>query len=125
MTGDELETLAKNLYDRWRETLTPEEQIDNRSWFYAGDRRRATYKELAALVLRYCVINPFIKPDEFSVKLDGDKWCVLLGPDLQRGVAGFATTSGQAMSAFRNALLVEISPTANIIFRQWLEEIGE
>jgi hypothetical protein len=35
-----------------------------------------------------------------SLSLDGDKWCVLFGPNLQDGVAGFGTTPTDAVNAF-------------------------
>lgn len=35
-----------------------------------------------------------------SISLDGDKWCVLYGENIQDGVAGFGDTPEKAMSAF-------------------------
>lgn len=31
---------------------------------------------------------------------DGDKWCVLLGEDIQSGICGFGNTPEKAISAF-------------------------
>ena len=36
--------------------------------------------------------------------LDGDKWCVLYGKDLQTGIAGFGDTPVKAMYAFNDAM---------------------
>lgn len=49
--------------------------------------------------------------DEFKVKAqlskDGNMWCVLLGEDLQSGIAGFGSSTWEAIldfkSNFRNA----------------------
>lgn len=38
-----------------------------------------------------------------SVSIDGDKWCVLYGEDLQNGVAGFGDTPYLAMLDFNKA----------------------
>jgi hypothetical protein len=35
--------------------------------------------------------------------LDGNAWCVLYGPDLQIGVAGFGTSPAEAMTEFDKA----------------------
>jgi len=35
-----------------------------------------------------------------KLMLDGDKWCVLYGENLQEGLAGFGATPEQAMNAF-------------------------
>ena len=34
---------------------------------------------------------------------DGNAWCVLLGDDLQSGIAGFGSTPAEAMAAFDTA----------------------
>ncbi len=43
---------------------------------------------------------------------DGDMWCVLLGEDLQTGVAGFGKTVAEAMTAFDQAFYKEQTPDA-------------
>jgi len=35
---------------------------------------------------------------------DGDKWCVLLGDDIQTGVCGFGDTPEEAIEAFEIAM---------------------
>lgn len=35
-----------------------------------------------------------------AISADGNMWCVLLGEDLQSGVAGFGETPAKAMAAF-------------------------
>ena len=44
-------------------------------------------------------LRPFmlLKPDVFA---DGDKWCVLYGPDIQIGVCAFGNTPEQASIQF-------------------------
>lgn len=34
---------------------------------------------------------------------DGDMWCVLLGPNLQEGIAGFGKTPYEAINDFNNS----------------------
>jgi len=36
---------------------------------------------------------------EITISLDGDKWCALVGENLQEGVAGFADTPTNAIRA--------------------------
>lgn len=47
-----------------------------------------------------------------TLMADGDKWCALLGDDLQSGVAGFGDTPAEAMTAFDKAFLGDRTPTA-------------
>jgi hypothetical protein len=35
---------------------------------------------------------------------DGDKWCCLMGPNIQEGIAGFGATQDEAISAFGEAV---------------------
>lgn len=37
--------------------------------------------------------------DNIQVSKDGDKWCALIGPDLQTGIAGFGDTPSEAVVA--------------------------
>lgn len=41
---------------------------------------------------------------EIAISLDGDKWCALVGENLQEGVAGFADTPIDAIKALCNEL---------------------
>src|SRR4051812_9699864 len=45
-----------------------------------------------------------------ALSVDGDKWCALLGADLQVGVAGFGETPSAAMLAFDQAFNKERAP---------------
>ena len=47
-----------------------------------------------------------------TISADGDMWCVLLGEDLQCGVAGFGETPAKAMAAFENEFWHGKTPTA-------------
>jgi hypothetical protein len=47
-----------------------------------------------------------------ELMVDGDQWCVLLGADLQAGVAGFGDTPAAAMAAFDQAFWKETTPAA-------------
>lgn len=47
-----------------------------------------------------------------TLMADGDMWCVLLGEDLQVGVAGFGKTVAEAMTAFDQAFYKEQTPDA-------------
>lgn len=38
--------------------------------------------------------------EEFSLRLDGDQWCVLYGINLQEGVCGFGKTKEEAIGNF-------------------------
>lgn len=41
---------------------------------------------------------------EVSIAKDGNQWCALLGPDLQKGVGGFGNTPSEALIDLGNAL---------------------
>jgi hypothetical protein len=43
---------------------------------------------------------------------DGDQWCVLMGEDLQVGIAGFGETPAKAMDAFDEAFWKGKTPAA-------------
>jgi hypothetical protein len=43
---------------------------------------------------------------------DGDMWCVLLGENLQEGIAGFGATVAEAMTNFDQAFYKERTPSA-------------
>jgi hypothetical protein len=45
-----------------------------------------------------------------AISLDGDKWCALLGDNLQIGVAGFGDTPAEAMAEFDKAWVTLKSP---------------
>ena len=55
--------------------------------------------------------NAAIEAQEFAliatlrprIFIDGDRWCVLYGDDVQEGVAGFGGTAREAVYAFNNA----------------------
>jgi hypothetical protein len=47
-----------------------------------------------------------------ALMADGTKWCALLGPDLQLGVAGFGDTPSEAMDAFDAAFRSQHTPDA-------------
>lgn len=47
-----------------------------------------------------------------TLSVDGDKWCALLGENLQEGVAGFGDTPAGAMIAFDQAFYKEKTPSA-------------
>ena len=50
-----------------------------------------------------------------SIKLDGDKWCVLWGIDLQQGIAGFGDTPEKAMVEFCNTVLKLNNPESKLL----------
>jgi len=41
---------------------------------------------------------------EIKISLDGDKWCALVGEDLQEGIAGFGDTPIDAIRALCDEL---------------------
>lgn len=43
---------------------------------------------------------------------DGNQWCVLLGEDLQSGIAGFGDTPAKAMTDFERAMHTPIAAPA-------------
>ena len=43
---------------------------------------------------------------------DGDRWCALIGENIQDGVVGFGNTPAKAMAAFDDAWNEEIKPRA-------------
>lgn len=47
-----------------------------------------------------------------TLMADGDMWCVLLGENLQIGVAGFGKTVAEAMTNFDQAFYKEHTPDA-------------
>ena len=47
--------------------------------------------------------------NEARVYLDGDKWCALVGRDLQSGIAGFGDTKAEALERLATALLINSS----------------
>jgi len=65
-----------------------------------------TAQEAAGEHMRPCVIH---RP---ALSADGDMWCVLLGDNLQEGVAGFGKTPAEAMWEFDRAFLTQRTPTA-------------
>jgi hypothetical protein len=48
-----------------------------------------------------------------TLSADGDQWCVLLGSDLQSGVAGFGDTPDLAMIAFDTNFYNAKTPAAS------------
>lgn len=62
---------------------------------YIGDLRNAAVVESAEYNL-LALLRP-------SVSIDGNKWCVLYGEDLQNGVAGFGDSPYLAMLDFNLA----------------------
>jgi hypothetical protein len=50
-----------------------------------------------------------------TLSADGDRWCALLGDDLQTGVAGFGETPAAAMAAFDQAFFKERTPASRLI----------
>lgn len=49
-----------------------------------------------------------------TLSADGDMWCVLLGENLQEGVAGFGATPYEAMLNFDQAFYKERTPKAKV-----------
>lgn len=47
-----------------------------------------------------------------KIMIDGDMWCVLLGENLQAGVAAFGETPALAMAAFDKAFNEQRTPAA-------------
>lgn len=45
-----------------------------------------------------------------AISLDGNKWCALLGEDLQIGVAGFGDSPEEAMRAFDQQWRAKVTP---------------
>jgi len=60
----------------------------------------ACYRENLAVILK---LVPYI---------DGDKWCVLYGDNLQVGISGFGDSPWAAMSAFHDAMLTKRADSA-------------
>lgn len=52
-----------------------------------------------------------------TLSADGNKWCFLLGDDLQAGVAGFGDTPNEAAYAFDQAFWNEKTPDAMLAAR--------
>lgn len=40
-----------------------------------------------------------------SISKDGDKWCALLGEDIQSGITGFGETPEEALSDFQSEFM--------------------
>lgn len=57
-----------------------------------------------------------------TLSADGTSWCVLLGANLQEGVAGFGDTPDEAMRAFDEAFRNERTPKATRQIRAIEEE---
>lgn len=47
-----------------------------------------------------------------ALSADGNKWCALLGDNLQDGIAGFGDTAAEAMTAFDMAFWNERTPAS-------------
>lgn len=50
----------------------------------------------------------FTRYAQCKIYLDGNRWCVLLGSDLQSGIAGFGKTPNEAMADFGQNYLREM-----------------
>jgi len=59
--------------------------------------------------LSYELLRPF-RLMNTRISLDGDKWCVLYGDNLQDGVAGFGDSPDEASSAFDKAWYEKVQP---------------
>lgn len=71
----------------------PDYLEDHVAQLIATEQETANRKQLWAVILG---LAPYP---------DGDKWCVLWGVDLQKGVAGFGDTPNAAMMDFETAMV--------------------
>jgi len=54
-----------------------------------------------------------------SLTLDGDKWCALIGENLQSGIAGFADDPASAVIRLKQKSEIETSPPVPSEFTDW------
>lgn len=80
-----------------------------RSAFDLGMTRQILQEQFCASAMEMARPSVLFKP---TLMADGDKWCALLGDDLQVGVAGFGDTPAEAMIAFDQAFYKEQTPAA-------------
>lgn len=73
--------------------------IREQNWGHHIEQAAYEWKIAAGEQQRPCVV---FKP---TLTLDGNEWCVLLGENLQVGVAGFGKSPASAMYAFDKAFL--------------------
>lgn len=71
--------------------MTAEEKL--KAAEVATNTRELLQKSAQEALRPFVILNPRIFPD-------GDQWCVLLGDDLQEGVAGFGDTPDEASRNF-------------------------
>lgn len=74
-----------------------------------------SYLEEHTIQIMYGVAETWQRPSTIYrpvLSADGDKWCALMGEDLQIGVAGFGDTPSAAMEAFDRAFHSERTPAA-------------
>jgi hypothetical protein len=80
-----------------------------RDAFDMGNMRAILTEQFCAAAMEMARPSVVYKP---TLMADGDMWCVLLGDDLQVGVAGFGKTVAEAMTAFDQAFYKERTPDA-------------
>ncbi len=80
-----------------------------RDAFDMGNMRNILTEQFCATAMEMARPSVVYKP---TLMADGDMWCVLLGEDLQVGIAGFGKTVAEAMTAFDQAFYKEQTPDA-------------
>lgn len=73
------------------------------------DQRAATLRWVREQDLSYELLRPF-RLMNTRISLDGNKWCVLYGDNLQDGVAGFGDSPDEASRAFDKAWYEKAKP---------------
>lgn len=73
-------------------------------------KRKPTSQDVSIDIIKQAVHVLGDGTHEITVRLDGDRWCALQGPDVMVGTAGFGDTPAEALDAF---------------CREWLTQRGE
>jgi hypothetical protein len=80
-----------------------------RQAFDISHTRAILQEQFCATAMEMARPSVLYKP---TLMADGDMWCVLLGENLQVGIAGFGKTVCEAMTAFDQAFYKERTPAA-------------
>jgi hypothetical protein len=80
-----------------------------RDAFDMGNMRNILTEQFCATAIEMARPSVVYRP---TLMADGDMWCVLLGENIQIGIAGFGKTVAEAMTAFDQAFYKERTPDA-------------
>lgn len=83
---------------------------------FAGsvDLQSANLRYSRELDLTYELMRPF-RMMKTTIGLDGNKWCVLYGENIQNGVAGFGDSPDEASREFDKAWYAKLAPVPPMI----------